>query len=293
MPCHTRTRFAPSPTGYLHRGHVWSALQVWASALATKAKVHLRIEDHDQSRCREEHVDAIRSDLEWMGFHWDSESRQSQRSELYTEALRRLEARAEVYACACTRQQIAAQGIPSAESGETIYSGHCRNLRLPRDNNACLRLRLPDLARVDWRDLRLGAFRHDLALQCGDPMLKDRQGQWTYQFAVVVDDMDEGIDLVVRGEDLLYSTARQIYLAQMLGRFQPPAWMHHSLLFDASGKKLSKREKAASIRAERLQGMSVEVLLGEVCQAAGLLGSKRALPLEEALFLVGKSLPPF
>lgn len=287
-----KTRFAPSPTGYLHRGHIWSALQVWAAAQATGAQVHLRIEDHDRSRCREAHVDAIRSDLEWLGFHWQSESRQSQHDATYANALEKLGHAAQLYYCDCGRSRIEQEGRPAPDgSGEIIYSGRCRQRNHPAEAGCALRLRLPESLPVAWKDARLGNFLHDPTQQCGDILLKDRTGQWTYQFAVVVDDMDEGIDLVVRGEDLLFSTARQIYLAQLLGRSQPPAFMHHSLLADAQGRKLSKRDQAASVRSERESGTPREQLLGEVCAQAQLIASFRPLETEEALALAKASLP--
>lgn len=282
-----KTRFAPSPTGFLHRGHVWSALQVWGVAQATGAKVHLRIEDHDQSRCREDHVDAIRADLEWLGFKWDSESRQSQRTEVYWHALEKLMEKATLYYCDCSRLQIAREGsLSPLNSGEIVYSGRCRTRNLPPGPSHALRLFIASPSRIDWSDLRLGNFTHDPALQCGDPMLQDRLHQWTYQFAVTVDDYEEGIDLIVRGEDIFHSTARQIYIGRLLGRSADPLFLHHSLLTDAAGKKLSKREQAESIRSERTNGITSQQLLGEVCHVAGLTEEPHPISLTEALSLV-------
>lgn len=282
-----KTRFAPSPTGFLHRGHVWSALQVWAAARATGAKVHLRIEDHDQSRCRDAHVDAIRADLEWLGFEWDSESRQSQRNEVYQQALEILNAKAKLYYCDCSRLQIAREGsLSPLNSGEIIYSGRCRVKNLPPGNSHALRLFIASPCTVEWNDLRLGTVAQDPTLQCGDPMLMDRLHQWTYQFAVAVDDYDEGIDLIVRGEDIFHSTARQLYISRLLGRTTDPLFLHHSLLTDASGKKLSKREQAASIRSERANSITAQQLLGGVCHDAGLISQPHPICLEEALQLI-------
>jgi len=262
-------------------------LQVWAAASATGAKVHLRIEDHDQSRCREEHVDAIRADLEWLGFGWDSESRQSQRNAVYQQAIGILKERAMLYYCDCSRLQIAREGsLSSLNSGEIIYSGRCRTRNLPRGNAHALRLFIAPPSLIDWSDLRLGKFTHDPALQCGDPMLMDRLQQWTYQFAVTVDDYEEGIDLIVRGEDIFHSTARQLYISRLLGRSTDPLFLHHTLLTDASGKKLSKREQAASIRSERTNGITVQQLLGEVCHDAGLVDQPHPISLEDALKLI-------
>jgi len=290
MPIQARkTRFAPSPTGFLHRGHIWSALHVWALASLTNAKVHLRIEDHDQSRCREAHVDAIKADLEWLGFEWDTESRQSERTHIYQNALEKLSRQAHIYPCTCSRSIMTAEGIVSS-TGETIYSGRCLNQ--PADGNKTLALRInwPSESQIAWRDLRCGDFIENPVEQCGDMLLRDSQGQWTYQFAVVVDDIDEDIDLIVRGEDLLASSARQILLGRMLGRTHVPLFFHHSLICDAHGRKLSKREQAASIHAEKMAGVAPTLLLGEVCQAGGLLTTVRHLDLTEALSLMKKRL---
>jgi glutamyl/glutaminyl-tRNA synthetase len=275
-----KTRFAPSPTGYLHRGHIWSALQVWSAAHIYHCKVHLRIEDHDQSRCRPAYISSIYSDLEWVGFEWDSTSIQSQRAAVYSTALNQLQEQATLYYCDCSRQEI--RGSTPANN-EPVYSGRCRLRNLKTATNHALRLQLPTSSSIDWVDLRLGAFTQDPAQQCGDPILIDKQQQWTYQFAVAVDDWDEEIDLVVRGEDLLESTARQILIGKLLGRKQPPAWLHHSLLYGPNGSKLSKRDHATSIESERFNGITAEQLIGEVCHAAGLIQSPISMDLSEAL----------
>lgn len=287
-----KTRFAPSPTGYLHRGHIWSALQVWASAEATASSVLLRMEDHDQSRCRPQHITAIRQDLEWLGFEWQTESIQSQRSAIYEKALQTLAQNHLLYNCDCSRAHILQNSTPCVYgSGEFIYNGRCQKRQIPDQIGHSLRLKLPTPSLITWQDLRLGTFHHHVNLQCGDLLLKDRLGQWTYQFAVAVDDFFEGIDFVIRGEDLLYSTARQILLGQLLGRSNPPIFLHHSLLYDSTGKKLSKRQLSTSIRSERDQGISAEQLLGEVCFESGLIPTCRPLEIKEALTLVRASLP--
>ena len=145
-----------------------------------------------------------------------------------------------------------------------------------------LRVVIPDKV-IKWHDLRLGDFAENPKLQCGDFPIRDRDGQWTYQFAVCVDDIDEGITHVVRGEDLRNSTARQIALMELLGRSTPPFYLHHGLITDPTGKKLSKREKAHSLRQDRDSGVSAEELLGRVCFKGGLVPSPAPLSLEQAL----------
>lgn len=277
-----KTRFAPSPTGFLHRGHVLSAAWVWGMASLCHAQVHLRMEDHDHSRCRESHVTAILADLEWLGFRWCSYSRQSQHPERYQQGLCTLEAAGfPLYGCSCTRQQL-------AES--PVYSGVCRNRNLDQSPHAGngLRLQLPG-EQISWHDLRLGAFQESPAKQCGDILLRDKLGQWTYQYAVTLDDYQEGIDLVVRGEDLVDSTARQIQLGQMLGRTSPPQYLHHPLLYGADGEKLSKRQLSRSIASEREEGISPTRLLGEVCLAGKLLTEFREVQVEELSRLIVES----
>lgn len=284
------TRFAPSPTGYLHRGHVLSTLFVTAAAQKLGYKIRLRIEDHDKSRARTEYIDAIRRDLEWLGFSWEAESIQSENEFRYEEFLEILKSRDLVYACDCSRKFIA-ETNPANSNGEAIYRGHCRNRGLPFSNGSAIRFKTPNCP-ILWKDMLLGDFRETPSEQCGDFALKDRLGQWTYQFAVVADDFGEGVGLVVRGMDLLASTARQIALGKALGRKDPPIFLHHPLLISPTGKKLSKREHDESIRGERENGISPEKLLGEVCQVAGLRPDASPLSFSEATDFAKKFLFP-
>lgn len=284
------TRFAPSPTGFLHRGHVLSALFVYAAAEKLGYRVRLRIEDHDQSRARSAYIDAIREDLEWIGFVWEAESIQSQNGARYEKFFEQLKSKSLLYACDCSRK-FTLETNPANPHGEAIYLGHCRNRELPFEKGFAVRFKTPNET-VEWEDLLLGKFRENPNRQCGDFPVRDRLGQWTYQFAVVADDFEEGVGLVVRGKDLLDSTARQIALAKALGRTSPPLFLHHPLLLSPSGKKLSKREHAASIRGERDAGISPEKLLGEVCRESGLLASPKSLSIREAIQSAKKFLFP-
>lgn len=288
-------RFAPSPTGYLHEGHLLSALYVWAAAAKWDLKVHLRIEDHDQSRARPAYIEGIREDLAWLGFRYDSESIQSERSAIYEAALQKLKAKSLVYPCYCSRKQLQDEN-PKSETGEVIYQGKCF-----RRKNAAARLQTKDAPHnlrfivlnkvINWHDLRLGDFHENPKLQCGDFPIRDREGQWTYQFAVCVDDIDEHITHIVRGEDIRNSTARQIALMEALGRTERPIYLHHPLIVDENNKKLSKRELAHSLRQDKEAGITPEMLFGRVCHKAHLTESNAPISLQEATALVAHTLP--
>jgi glutamyl-tRNA synthetase/glutamyl-Q tRNA(Asp) synthetase len=265
-----RTRFAPAPTGWLHLGHVLNAAYVWSSG----AEVLLRIEDHDRERCRPEYEAGILDDLDWLGyrpdiFHTDAfraglcDGRQSDRESVYREAVDVLAAKGLVYGCDCTRRDVVARDetegdtrhAEGPEITELRYDGHCRDRGLPLDDGYGWRVRIePGIER--FADERLGPQAQDPSAQCGDLLLRDRLGNWTYQFAVSVDDFRQGIDLVIRGEDLLPSTARQIVVARLLGRERPAAFSHHPLIMKSPDQKLSKSDGDTGIRDLRARGLS-------------------------------------
>jgi len=286
LPVRPLTRFAPSPTGYLHLGHVANAVWVWGLARALDGRVLLRIEDHDRRRCRPGYEDAVLDDLAWLGLEPDlggpeeiragpSSYRQSDVSAAYQAALDRLGRAGLVYGCDCTRKDIAGtEG--DVFNQETRYPGRCRNRGLTLAPGIGARLRLdPELER--FGDARLGPQEQDPAQQCGDLLLRDRLGQWTYQFAVVVDDWRHQVDLVVRGEDLLQSTGRQLRLGRLLGRAIPPVFLHHPLIRKPGGDKLSKAAGDTGVRELRAAGASPEGILGQAAALTGLL--PRAEPI--------------
>jgi glutamyl-tRNA synthetase/glutamyl-Q tRNA(Asp) synthetase len=239
------TRFAPAPTGYLHLGHIVNALYVWGIARAgADGRVLLRIEDHDRSRCRPKYEQALVDDLEWLGFEADGPAvRQSDRSALYEAALAGLTSQGITYACECSRADIAA----------SRYPGTCREKRLPASRGRGVRVRI-ERSVEEFDDLCLGPQRQQPFEQCGDLLLRDRHGNWTYQFAAVVDDWLQGVNLVIRGEDLLDSTGRQIQLAHLLGREIPPSFFHHGLVMKSPTQKLSKADNDTGVRDLRAQG---------------------------------------
>src|SRR5688572_1181734 len=224
-------------------------------ARALGGRVLLRIEDHDRIRCRRAFEAALLEDLEWLGFTPDTGLspllRQSEAPDVYQRALDDLRRTSHVYACDCSRKEV----------GGERYSGRCRDRGVPLRDGCGVRVRLePTVERVD--DLLLGTLEQVPAHQCGDILLKDRDGHWTYQFAVTVDDFQQGITLVIRGADLVSSTGRQIALARMLGRPAPPLFMHHPLIVTADGRKLSKSSGDTSVRELRARGLTAPEVIG-------------------------------
>ncbi|MES1259220.1 MAG: glutamate--tRNA ligase family protein [Gemmatimonadota bacterium] len=255
------TRFAPSPTGELHLGHVAHAIWVWRIAAQQNAKVIVRMEDHDRTRCKPEYERSILDDLEWLGFVPDavsrasldahpSEYRQSDHPERYEEAFRKLQQVTDVYGCTCTRAMLETSG----PDGERRYPGTCRGMPIDRDGRHAVRARIPG-GETEIQDLLLGPLLQQPQHDQGDVAIRDVFGQWTYQFCVAVDDMHDGVNLIVRGEDLAPSTGRQWLLAKLLGRTEPIITAHHPLIYAADGRKLSKRDRSETVRAMRERGM--------------------------------------
>jgi glutamyl-tRNA synthetase/glutamyl-Q tRNA(Asp) synthetase len=280
------TRFAPSPTGYLHLGHVVNALWTWGAARALDGRVLLRLEDHDRTRCRPEFEAAILEDLDWLGLEADiaptssfrsgsSDFRQSDSGAHYERALARLREAGLAYVCECSRKDIAAE-VPDRFNEEMRYPGTCRMKGLEPMPGRGWRVVVGE-GGESFRDLRLGGQWQVPAEQCGDLLARDRLGNWTYQFAVTVDDMRHGVDVVVRGEDLLDSTGRQILLARMLGRSEPPRFLHHPLIIKPGGEKLSKANRDTGIRELRAAGHAPAEILGRAAYLGHLQESERAL----------------
>jgi glutamyl-tRNA synthetase/glutamyl-Q tRNA(Asp) synthetase len=245
------TRFAPAPTGHLHLGHVVNALHVWGAAHDRDGQVLLRIEDHDRQRSRPEYEAAILEDLAWLGFVHDGPIvRQSERDQLYLKAHRALVDRGLVYGCTCTRADI---------QGE-VYPNTCREKDIALNEGVGWRVRMdPGVER--FFDELLGPQEQDPAAQCGDVLVRDRLGNWTYQFAVTVDDHLQRVTDVIRGVDLLPSTGRQIRLARLLGRVTPPRFRHHPLVMKSPTQKLSKSDGDSGVRDLRAQGWSADAVL--------------------------------
>ena len=277
------TRFAPSPTGWLHLGHAYAAWFARERARAAGGRFLLRMEDIDAGRVRPEFGQAIVDDLRWLGLDWDGEIVwQSARQAAYAEALARLGALGVVYPCFCTRRAIADEinrmgGAPHAGE-ESTYPGTCRVLepdvraaRLARGDAHALRLDFAAALRLTgplaWTDRRFGVQRVD-AGGAGDVVLARKDAGTSYHLAVTVDDAWQGIGLVTRGQDLLPSTHIHCLLQALLG-LPVPEWEHHLLVRDRQGGRLAKRDAAASLRTLRAAGWDPERVLGEARRMAG------------------------
>ena len=261
-----RTRFAPAPTGYLHLGHVANAIWVWGMARAAGAVVLLRIEDHDRNRCRPQYDAALLEDLAWLGYVADEGPvRQSDDDAPYAAALARLRAAGTVYGCACSRSTFETWAeVHGRRWHGPGCPGECRGRSL---EGPVLRMALGGGSEA-WMDILVGPCSDEVAAD-GDLPIRDRDGQWTYAFSVVVDDLRQGVDLVVRGRDLLAATAVQIRLGRALGREVAPTFAHHPLVRDRDGRKLSKADGATGVRELRAAGLSADEVIDLAADAAG------------------------
>jgi glutamyl-tRNA synthetase/glutamyl-Q tRNA(Asp) synthetase len=236
-------------------------------------------------------------DLEWLGFVPDdpsldrlragpSDARQSDRTAVYERALSMLRDRGLVYACECSRHAVA-QAAGATSGAELRYPGTCADQALPEAEGRGLRVRLAS-AMLRFEDLVHGPQQQRPADQCGDLLVRDRDGNWTYQFAAAVDDLVQGVTLVIRGDDLRASTGRQIQLAGLLGRLEPPRFLHHALIMKSKTQKLSKADGDSGIRELRANGWRAEAVIGHAAAAAGLLPVERDVAAAEV-----KNLAPF
>jgi glutamyl/glutaminyl-tRNA synthetase len=256
-----RGRIAPSPTGYLHIGHAITFWQAQERCRAAGGEMVLRIEDLDPDRCRQEFCAAIAEDLQWFGLRWDEGPYfQSERRDVYLEPWRHLRDAGAIYACDCSRRDVlAAAGAPHGEGDEPIYNGRCRDRALGErhDHPAGVnwRFRVPDGEPMRFVDGRLGERRATAGAEFGDFVVWRRDDVPSYQLAVVVDDAAMKITEVVRGEDLLVSTFRQMLLYRAL-QLSAPAFYHTALLTNETGRRLAKRDAALSLRALRAAGVT-------------------------------------
>ena len=245
-------RFAPSPTGPLHAGSLVAALASWLDARAHDGRWLVRIEDVDTPRCPPGTDQFILDQLARCGLTPDEAPVwQSARNERYASALAHLQEAGWAYACACTRKEIAALAPPHSRHGELIYPGTCRHGLQGRPARAWRLLSTADQAgqeplNIDWNDCRLGPQSQRLDTAVGDFVLKRADGLWAYQLAVVVDDAEQGITDIVRGEDLADNTPRQIRLRQLLG-VHLTRYLHTPLVLGKNGEKLSKQNGAAAL----------------------------------------------
>ncbi len=276
-------RFAPTPSGRMHLGNVFAALIAWLSVKSRDGEFVLRMEDLDTQRTSAEFAEVLRQDLNWLGLTWDRETPpQSERSAVYDRYFETLREKGLLYPCYCTRSQLHSVNAPHLSDGTYVYSGTCRNLtpeeRAAFGREGAWRLTVPD--RVwEFTDLSQGVYRQNLQDECGDFVVRRADGVYVYQLAVTVDDGEAGVTEVVRGNDLLSSAPRQMYLQELLG-FAHPVYGHVPMLVAADGRRLSKRDKDLDLSALR-QKMQPQMLLGMLAHAAGLIDTLEPVSAKE------------
>ena len=280
-------RFAPTPSGRMHLGNLFSALLAWLSVRSKNGQIVLRIEDLDIGRCRIENALQFEKDLHWLGLDWDEGGcfepyLQSKRGQIYDEVFDKLNQMGLVYPCYCSRASLHAASAPHASDGQYIYSGVCKNLtdeqRSQMTKVPAWRLEVPD-REVSFTDGHLGKFSQNLAAECGDFIIRRADGVYGYQLAVVVDDALMGVTEVVRGCDLLDSTPRQIYVNQLLG-YDIPSYYHLPLLTAPDGRRLSKRDKDMDL-SELEKNYTPQQLVGKLAHIAGIIEAPEAVSARE------------
>lgn len=279
-----RTRFAPSPTGDLHLGGAWTALASWALARAGGGKTVLRVEDIDTPRVVRASSSRIAEDLDWLGLDWDegpaaggshAPYTQSERASVYDEKLAKLAAAGLTYPCDCSRAEISRVASAPHTGEELVYPGICRDLSPDREMKRlpAVRLRVPDSATVAFDDLVRGPIQQDVHASVGDFVLRRGDGVYAYQLVVAVDDAAMRISHVIRADDLLASTARQLLLLRLLDTpaAHLPSYAHVPMVLAADGDRLAKRLGSATIRALRDRGLDAPIILGHLAHGLGLV----------------------
>lgn len=291
-----RGRFAPSPSGSLHRGNLRTALLSWLDARRRGGEWLLRLDDLDTPRNRPGAAEAILADLRWLGLDWDGPVwQQSRRRGLYASVLSALRRSGCLYPCRCSRRLLA--DISAPHGGLSVYPGFCRQLPLAwgpeRDRLPSWRLRLPPGALV-WQEYSCHGGRLDGTAAVGDVVLRRADGVVAYHLATAIDELWLGISHVVRGEDLWSSTGAQVAVMQALGA-EPPDYLHVPLWRDASGQRLSKREQAEGMAGLRRGDRDAAAVIGELAASLDLVpaGSRlSARELLDSLPAEGPLLPP-
>ena len=277
-------RFAPSPSGRMHLGNVFTALLSWLSVRSRGGRWILRIEDLDPQRSKVEYSRMIEDDLHWLGLDWDEGGlddrgwngpySQSRRGELYEQALDKLISSGLTYKCNCTRADIMATQAPHESDGRIVYAGTCRPAAQPPfsategKTQGAVRLFVPD-REISFIDGVFGRQSVNLTDHCGDFVVRRADGAWAYQLAVVVDDALMGVTEVMRGCDLLLSSAQQIYLYELLG-YEAPEFCHLPLICNEAGQRLSKRDQSVNMASLR-ERYSPEEVIGRIASMARII----------------------
>jgi glutamyl-Q tRNA(Asp) synthetase len=274
------TRFAPSPTGYLHLGHAFAAFNAWKRARSAGGRFLLRLEDIDPARCRAEYAAAIEQDLTWLGLDWDGPPRvQSQHFPQYQALLDRLAELALIYPCFCTRTDVlrevsASAAAPHAPDGAPLYPGTCRRLspaeralRIAAGERFALRLDMaaanrPGLFYEEEGEGRIACHPENF----GDVVLARKDAPASYHLCVTHDDALQAVTLVTRGVDLRPATDLHRLLQTLMG-WPAPRYAHHRLLLDTAGRRLAKRDKASTLRSLRAEGVSARAIIQRLDQS--------------------------
>lgn len=294
-------RFAPTPSGKMHLGNVLCCLVAWLSARSQGGKVLLRVEDLDPERSGADYERQIEEDLRWLGLDWDEGGLeaaggrycQSGRSGVYEQYFDILSEKGLIYPCFCSRAELHAADAPHLSDGRYFYPGTCRNLtpeeaaEKAKKRKPAWRVKVPDET-VRFTDLHYGPYAENLAAECGDFVIRRADGVFAYQLATAVDDGLMGVTEVVRGRDLIGSTARQLWLQRTLG-LPSPVYGHIPLLTDWDGRRLSKRDGDLDL-AKLREKWQPEEIIGMLAEAAGILPAYRPVSARELvpLFSWGK-----
>jgi glutamyl-tRNA synthetase len=289
-----RTRFAPSPTGDLHLGGAWTALASWALARAASGETVLRVEDIDTPRVVKGSTARITSDLAWLGLDWNegpcaggphAPYTQSERTALYDARLAALDAAGLTYPCDCSRAEISRVASAPHAGEDVVYPGMCRDAPPDRvmKRPPAVRLRVGGGAPVVFDDLVQGRVEQHVEVSVGDFVLRRGDGVYAYQFVVAVDDAEMRISHVVRGADLLASTARQLLLMRLLGVADDalPRYAHVPMVVAPGGDRLAKRAGSATVRELHQRGPSAEEIVGQLAHGLGLIDSPGPRPAKD------------
>ena len=276
-------RFAPTPSGRMHLGNVFAALVAWLSVKSQNGQLVLRMEDIDTQRTSAEYAEILRDDLRWLGLIWDEETpAQSTRSAVYDRYFSMLEEKGLLFPCYCTRSQLHSVNAPHLSDGTYVYPGTCRNLtdtqKAAFQRAPAWRVQVPD-REYKVNDLCQGIYRENLLTDCGDFVVRRADGVYVYQLAVTVDDGEAGVTEVVRGQDLLSSAPRQMYLQELFG-FPHPQYGHVPMLLAPDGRRLSKRDRDLDLGYLR-QRLSPEQLIGTLAYCAGIIDREEAISARE------------
>jgi len=285
------TRFAPSPTGHLHIGGGRTAIFCWLLARHFGGEFRLRIEDTDATRSRQEYTDSILASMKWLGLDWDGElTYQSKRLDIYNAYIDRLLETGHAYWCDCSPEEVEAMREEARAKGEKPrYNGKCRERGLAAGPGRVVRLRVPDEGRIVFDDMVKGPIAVDVS-ELDDMILRRTDGMPTYNLAVVVDDHDMGVTHVVRGDDHVSNTPKQILLYQALG-FEVPTFGHVPMICGPDHQKLSKRHGARAVIEYEQDGLLPQALVNYLVRLGWSHGDQEIFSLKELVeFFDGKNL---